>query len=1040
MASLTFDNLCQALSMSFSPDKTTRNSAEAALASIKGIPGACPLLLQVVSTKTIDPSMRTAASINFKNTVRSQWINKDNPALQVHEADKPTIKPMLVELIMVETQKNIRSVLAEALYHMSISEYPHSWPELLPSLLNNIRVGGSNGDATRVYGSLYALRKLCKRFEYKPTPEGRAPLVQIVKEGFPLLREMLGTLLHQDGEDVGMIVKQTIKVFWSCTQFNLNTLTFEDLRPWFNMLHSLMAKKLPAESMPQGDDEREKWVWWKVKKWTIQIMTRLYSRYGNPKATEAGLESFATQFSTTVAPTFLEAVCGTLALRSQNEFCSDRVMMLCLSFLDTAIEQKATYKLLKPHLDFLLYNVCYNVLKLKQSDIEAFENDPHEYIARQNDLMSEFVDPSMAAMQLIEDLMKYRTSTVAAPLVTFLVTILNNYTNAPPQTRDHLGFDAALHILGCLQAFLKKKKNNYVDSLPGLMIQHVLPCFNSSVGFIRRRACWMTTQFFNVQLDEASFRTLTEAVLQRLNDPSLAVQVEAGKAFRYILEVPGTENSLLPVLPKILNEYFRIMQEISNEYVVSALDVIVEKFGEHISPHAISLVENLSRSFLQYCDVDDDEEDMEAAVAATQCLECIATVLRVVQDNEALFATFEPMLCPIIVKIMDKEGELIDCLEHGIDLITFLTYFQTKFSPMLWDLFPHIFTAFHEFAFDYVGMMVTPIDNFITKDFEGFCNRKTPDNVPYIDLVYGMSKKVLEAGDMAEEAEIRKALHLFLSIFHIASQKPESKPFVDRYVHSTNDITIAKLQEEKDKDFATTRVQCYTVIGSLLFYNAELEMGELEQRGMVEPIMKKWIEDAAEIDKYGSKKATVLGWLALLSMGSERLERNGINPALVVRGVIELGQSLSEDYNDRLNNNFDDEEEDEGAMPPMPPDGFDDDEFEGATLDDAGDEDGDINIAGNADYQRVISGDPMMMMGGFGADDWGDDDDDDDFESPLDDVNEIVLIEDVLNRFAAAEPQKFEAIKSTLPAETLNQVAGLFAIAAEARTKATTSV
>ena len=184
----------------------------------------------------------------------------------------------------------------------------------------------------------------------------------------------------------------------------------------------------------------------------------------------------------------------------------------------------------------------------------------------------------------------------------------------------------------------------------------------------------------------------------------------------------------------------------------------------------------------------------------------------------------------------------------------------------------------------------------------------------------------------------------------------------------------------------------------------------------------------------------MLGWLALLSMGSERLERNGVNPAVVVRGVIELGQSLSEDYNDRLNNNFDDEAEDEGAMPPMPPHGFDDDEFEGATLDDAADEDGDINIAGNADYQRVISGDPMMMMGGFGADDWGDDDDDDDFESPLDDVNEIVLIEDVLNRFAAAEPQKFEAIKSTLPAETLNQVAHLFAIAAEARTKATTSV
>jgi hypothetical protein len=77
----------------------------------------------------------------------------------------------------------------------------------------------------------------------------------------------------------------------------------------------------------------------------------------------------------------------------------------------------------------------------------------------------------------------------------------------------------------------------------------------------------------------------------------------------------------------------------------------------------------------------------------------------------------------------------------------------------------------------------------------------------------------------------------------------------------------------------------------------------------------------------------------------------------------------------------------------------------------------------------------MMMMGGFGGEDWDALDDDDDFESPLDDVNEIILLEEVLNRFAAAEPQKFEAIKTSLPPDTLNQVASLFAMAAEARAK-----
>ena len=97
------------------------------------------------------------------------------------------------------------------------------------------------------------------------------------------------------------------------------------------------------------------------------------------------------------------------------------------------------------------------------------------------------------------------------------------------------------------------------------------------------------------------------------------------KALRFLIEVEGAEITLLPVLPQILSEYFRIMNEIGNDEVVAALQVIIDKFGDHIEPHAVALVTQLSQAFSNYCSAGEDDDD--AAMAAAQCLECISTVL-----------------------------------------------------------------------------------------------------------------------------------------------------------------------------------------------------------------------------------------------------------------------------------------------------------------------------------------------------------------------------------------------------------------------------
>ena len=62
---------------------------------------------------------------------------------------------------------------------------------------------------------------------------------------------------------------------------------------------------------------------------------------------------------------------NTLALRPRGEFCTDRVVHACLMFVGAATELSHTYKLLKPHLDFLLFQAVFPELCLSEEDAEV---------------------------------------------------------------------------------------------------------------------------------------------------------------------------------------------------------------------------------------------------------------------------------------------------------------------------------------------------------------------------------------------------------------------------------------------------------------------------------------------------------------------------------------------------------------------------------------------------------------------------------------------------------------------------------------------
>ena len=265
------------------------------------------------------------------------------------------------------------------------------------------------------------------------------------------------------------------------------------------------------------------------------------------------------------------------------------------------------------------------------------------------------------------------------------------------------------------------------------------------------------------------------------------------------------------------------------------------------------------------------------------------------------------------------------------------------------------------------------------------------------------------------------------------------KPFINNYLHLTVELTLSKLIQQESNDLPQTRVQCYSVIGSLLFYDVEATMRELEGRQAVQKVVLLWIADGSEIERWSAKKATVLGWLGMLSLGIERLVRNGVDPSALFRGAIEMAKALKDDYEG--GGNEEGESDDNDNMNSGEADFASNWDNSGTFASLEGDEDGDVDLHNNQEYMKLIRGgnadDPNFLgYGGFLGGEWDDDDEDEDFESPLDDVNELIVMEQVFNQLSASEPQAFEALKGTLPQETIGAIGDLYAAAQAAKAEA----
>ena len=437
------------------------------------------------------------------------------------------------------------------------------------------------------------------------------------------------------------------------------------------------------------------------------------TRYGNPKYTGADNAAFSEYFKAHTSKQLLVPVMNTLALRSNGSFVTDIVFRNCIAYTSAASEMSPSYKAMKPHLEFILFKVVFPSLCLTDNEVEMFGSDPIEFVRRVHAAMEDWVDVRLAAVTLLQNLGRYRLKDTLPVFLPFIQGILNEHLQAAGagQPVDYRRKDGCLVALSALSNVLLEKPA-YSSHMEPIITTHVIPEFASPVGYMRCRVCLFMESFHEVKWsNDSTVQAILNGLLTCLRDPCLPVQTAAAITLRLYLTEESARALVIPILPDITREYFRIMSEVENDVVLSALQTIVLEFGDEIAGISTMLVSELLNAFSYYSAQGQDDD--EAAFSAAQCLDTISAVLEATKDRPEQIKEIEGMILPLIGKLFAEES--VEYVDNICDIMGYLSYYSASVSPALYSMLGPILDVLQSWAADYIVEFSPTIFNFLAQ-------------------------------------------------------------------------------------------------------------------------------------------------------------------------------------------------------------------------------------------------------------------------------------------------------------------------------------
>ncbi|CAK9302242.1 unnamed protein product [Gordionus sp. m RMFG-2023] len=725
--------------------------------------------------------IRQAAAIYFKNYITKNWHHietdfqhQESKIVIIIESDKIIIKDNIIEAI-IHSPDILRSQLALCVNTMIKYDYPNKWPKLL----NKLEIFLKDNNYDICLGGLNCLHQLVKNYEYRKSKD-RVPLYNCLSKILPILGEKFSFLLNDNSEQSVAIQKHIFKTFYCAIQFQLPPLLMNQmfLSSWMQICLTSLNIPLPQHVNDLEEDERASSVWWKCKKWILHILCRICERYGTPAIVSKEYKDFAHYYMITFTTPLLETILKFLDFYRQGNYVSPRVINFCFAYLSECLIQSYCWKLLKPHVDIIIREIIFKLMKYDDEDEFLWENDPIEYIRTKFDIYEDFVSPVTAAKDFLFALCSKRQG-MLHQTVNYCVSDLSTSPHPSyPLSLDtssenkFRAMDGYLNMIGTLADALianashssdttknaKKNESKDYSHITYILVNFVCPLLTHPKGYLRARACWMVHQFKKIKYDPSQtdnlISILNSLIELLLRDPCLPVKVEASIAIKSLVSRnEKAKEALIPRLKEILSELLNILKLTLNEEMTIVLKKIICIYSDQVKP---LILEMLKHTYSILDTTHSRKEDEEVRMFVSGLLEIIETLIDLLDDNKDAINMVSDTVMEIVNLVLNKfHSEDYD--EDFYDELISICYALTChiIPTNAWSLLPILYGIFLKDKESFFTEMLSIWHNFITNDTESFLSDPSR-----LQITFAMCQNVISDPEHDDDMELH-ALKLF---------------------------------------------------------------------------------------------------------------------------------------------------------------------------------------------------------------------------------------------------------------------------------------
>ena len=250
--------------------------------------------------------------------------------------------------------------------------------------------------------------------------------------------------------------------------------------------------------------------------------------------------------------------------------------------------------------------------------------------------------------------------------------------------------EALMNALGKVNMTLLKITTMH-EGLVELVAKHIIPELDSEQSIVKERAMITLARINRLPFSDEALVHISRKMLEAMSDHELPIRVAGACGLYLFLRKDTVKTALLGELPHMLTKYLEIMEDIDQEELVTALEELVQIFGEGIAPYSVDLATKLVENYKRMVQAADDDEEAsygEAGMAASSCVMAIKRIVNSVSTTAGLLEKIEPIVYPVILNTL--KPQFIDICDESLEMASIMIYGEKKVSQQLASLFPHL--------------------------------------------------------------------------------------------------------------------------------------------------------------------------------------------------------------------------------------------------------------------------------------------------------------------------------------------------------------